>query len=63
MKITLSAWARKIGVSRQLAYKWATEKPPRIKTKNPAVGVWLIDENEPRPVKKKPWDIVKEKFR
>lgn len=60
--VSLSAWARKIGVSKQIAHKWAKEKPPRIKARNPAPGVWYIDENEPRPVQKKPWEIVKKKF-
>lgn len=55
MKITLSKWAEKVGVSRNRAREWATSKPPRIKAENPTFGVWLIDENEPRPKPLRPW--------
>ena len=60
MKITLSEWARKNKVSRQKAHEWMTNG--RIKVDRPCGGVILIEFNEPRPEKRKPWDIVKEKF-
>lgn len=53
MKLNLSQWARKNKVSRNTAYTWATNK--RINAENPAYGVWLIDENEPRPKPLRPW--------
>lgn len=58
--ITLSEWARRRGVSRQKAHEWMVDG--RIAPYHPCPGVVLIDENEPRPKKMKPWERVKDKF-
>jgi predicted site-specific integrase-resolvase len=66
MKLTIAGYARKIGVSRQVVSEWL--RYGRIKAEHPASGVWLIDANEPRPLKMRPWDkerkerIDREKF-
>jgi predicted site-specific integrase-resolvase len=46
-KLTLTGWAKKVGVSRQRAQEWMLQG--RIKFERPAIGVILIEENEPRP--------------
>ncbi len=45
--ITLSQWAKRIGVTRQVARAWAMEG--RFQTMRPVPLVVLINENTPRP--------------
>lgn len=59
-QITLSEWARRNKVSRQKAHEWMVDG--RIASDHPCPGVVLIDENEPRPKKLKPWERVKDKL-
>lgn len=45
--LTLSAWAKKVKVSRQRANEWLKEG--RIKAFRPCPGVILIEESQERP--------------
>ena len=53
MMITLSEWARKVGVSRERANVWLKEG--RIVVIRPCKRVVLIEKNHKRPVKLEPW--------
>jgi predicted site-specific integrase-resolvase len=57
MKITLAAWAKKNGISRQVAHEWY--KSGRVAVENPAQGILLIDQFEKRPVKMRPWERLR----
>jgi hypothetical protein len=54
MKMTISGYARKHKVSRQLVRQWIDDG--RIIAENPATGVWLIDSKQLRPKRKQPWE-------
>jgi hypothetical protein len=58
-KITLAAWARKNNISRQLALNWANAGR-LLSIDHPTSGVWLIDENEQRPIPLRPWHKARE---
>jgi predicted site-specific integrase-resolvase len=53
MQTSLMGYAKIHGVSRQTVYAWIAAK--RIKAKQPRPGVWMIDEEEPRPKPMTPW--------
>ena len=55
MKVTLSDWAREIGVSRQTAIKWEEQK--RITVERPCKRTVLIEKDTKRPRPFKPWEI------
>ena len=56
--LTLTAWARKIGVSRQRANEWLLAK--RITAYRPCRGVVLIASETARPKPMTPWQKTHE---
>ena len=57
--LTLTAWARKVGVSRTRANEWLREG--RIKAFRPCAGVILIEDSQKRPEHKTPWQTKHDK--
>ena len=52
-KLTISGYARHIGVAYATVRYW--EREGKIKTYRPAPGVVLIDADTPRPEAERPW--------